>query len=114
MKKLILIFAFLLTFGVNAFGQEPQPTLEPTVVIKQSTADACADAFTERKALRDELAVKTQAIADLKEEITRLKIELSKLTGEKNGADAMVIRLTAITDLLLKSVRPKKIGVIVF
>lgn len=61
-----------------------------------------------------EIVVKDQAIDDLKKEVSRMQVELAKATGEKTGAEQMVVRLTAITDILLKHVKPKKIGLINF
>lgn len=106
MKKLFLITSFIFLFSLSAYAQK--------VEVDQSFVDDATKAFNEVVVLRDEVKVKDQAIDDLKKEITRLQIELAKLTGEKTSDAAMIIRLNAIVDLLLKSVRPKKIGVINF
>lgn len=111
MKKLILFTILILSFTFAAKAQEVTPT-PPKVEITQETADKCADAFTERKALKAEIEVKDKAIEDLKAEIVRLRIELGKLTGEKNGSDAMVIRLSALLDLAMKNTKKKRIGLI--
>lgn len=65
-------------------------------------------------AVKLENTVLKTAIADQKDVITNLKIELAKMSGELTGSQQMNVRQTAIIDVLLKNVRPKKIGLINF
>ena len=110
--KYLLFTILLLTLTFTAKAQEVTPTPEAKVEILASTADKCADAFTERKALRNEVEVLKTEREELKKEIQNLQIDLAKLAGEKNGADTMIIRLSAMVDLLLKSTKPKQNGLI--
>lgn len=68
----------------------------------------------ENKALKAEIAAKDQAAKDLKDEIDRMRLELAKAIGEKTGSEQMVVRLTAIVDVLVKNTRKKSIGLIAF
>jgi hypothetical protein len=66
------------------------------------------------KALEAENKVLKQAVNDQREITTTLRVELGKMTGELTGSQQMNVRQTAIIDVLLKNVRPKKFGIINF
>jgi outer membrane lipopolysaccharide assembly protein LptE/RlpB len=113
MKKLFLLSIFILLSSCGyAYAQTEQP--EKKVEILQSTADACADCFNERKALRQELADKNLSITELKDEIVRLKVELARNIGEKIGVENNLTECRADKSVLLKLIRPKKIGLVNF
>lgn len=110
MKNTILITIFLLlfcTFSANA-------QTEQTVCISQSSANACRDALVENKAVKAELAVKTQAITDLQAEIMRLREELALKTGELIGVRQESASQREIIKALVPMLRAKKIGLINF
>lgn len=109
MKKLLFISILILTFSFAVCAQD-----EKKVEILQSTADKCSRCFDESEALKNEIVVKDKAIEDLKKEITRLQIELGKTVGELVGEKSISVQQRAIIEVLLKSVRPKKIGLINF
>jgi ribosomal protein L29 len=114
MKRCLVISILLLAGAYGAAAQTstdcpPDRVCITTAQARQALLDA--DAV---KAQATEIAVKDQAINDLKAELANLRIELAKSTGEKTGAEQMVVRLTAIVDLLLKSTRKKSIGLIAF
>lgn len=76
----------------------------------------CISPEAARKALQDsdtvqaqakEIAAKDQAFADLQKELNVMRIELAKAIGEKTGSEQMVVRLTAIVDVLLKGQKKK-------
>ena len=79
----------------------------------QQARQALIDADTV-KAQKIQVEAQEKTIEGLRDELDRLRIELAKLTGDKTGAEQMNVRLTAIIDLLLKNVRPKKVGLINF
>lgn len=130
--------AFLSTFlgiaficlGLNVsttFAQEPEP---PKVCISQAAANQCAANARELPAVREKNAVLEAALlekdksiaeireaarkneADLKEALVKTQSELAVKTGQLIGAEAMVTRLTAIIDFMLKNGRQKCNGVI--
>lgn len=105
MRKLTITIGFLLAFVSAAYSQD-------TVTISRDAALKCLTDSDTVKAQATEITVLKQAISDHKDVQTNLKIELAKMSGEKTGAEQMNVRLTAIVDILLKSVRPKKIGLI--
>lgn len=66
------------------------------------------------KALEAEVAVLRQAITDKDKIAEGLKIELARISGEKTQLEADRVRWTAVIDVLIKSARPKKNGLINF
>lgn len=123
---LLVYLAFTLT--ANAQSECPQGM----VCLSQTAANVAASNARELFAIRekvivletslvekDKIAVEIKASAskneaDLRSALSKTEIELGVKTGQLLGAEAMNVRQTAIIDLLLKSVRPKKIGLINF
>jgi hypothetical protein len=116
MSKLILITAFLFAgvIGTNAQTVIDCPHPDGCVVISRGAAIKNLETDDKAKALEAENIVLKQAAADFRDETRKMQIELAKVTGEKTGAEQMNVRLTAIVDILLKHVKPKKIGIINF
>lgn len=116
MKVSNLVFAIsalCCVFAVEGRAQAIQCPENRVCVTVEQARQALIDADTV-KAQATEIVAKDQAILDLKAELANLRIELAKTTGEKTGSDQMVVRLTAIVDILLKSTRKKSIGLIAF
>ena len=114
MKCLFGLVVIILAASIGVSAQAPATCPAGFVCI---TPEAARKALTDSDtvaAQQIELKAKDQAIEDLRKELNQLRIELAKATGDKTGAEQMNVRLTAIIDLLLKSVRPKKIGFINF
>lgn len=82
------------------------------VCISREAAVKLLQADDRAKALEAENAVLKQAVEDHKAIETTLKIELAKMSGELTGSQQMNVRQTAIIDVLIKFVRPKKVGLI--
>ena len=61
-----------------------------------------------------EIKVKDQAIDDLKELLNKMRIEFAAISGEATALRQNAVSDRAIIDILLKNVRPKKIGLINF
>lgn len=66
------------------------------------------------KALEAEIKVKDTAIDGLKAEISNLRVEFARASGELTGLKTSAVRDGAIIELLLKNARPKKFGIINF
>lgn len=112
MKRVILALFFILLASGGVLAQDA--TDEPKVCISQTTANELYVLATKGKAFDE---YKTQAEADIKARdkiIEDLKREVAMLTQHRIDSDAERQRLVVIIEALLKSVRPKKIGLINF
>lgn len=111
MKKLIFLLAMVFLGSCNyAYAQAECPA-DKVCISRAAAIQALQDSDTV-KAQADELKAKDQAIEDLKKIIVGLKIDLAKMTGDKTGAEQMVVRLTAVIDFMLKNGRVKQNGII--
>jgi hypothetical protein len=80
------------------------------VCITREAAERLCTTATRVKA--DEIAIAgyKQAIDDLKAEINKVRVEFAAVSGENTALKQSAVRTDAIIDVLLKNVRPKKIG----
>lgn len=124
---------FSLTISVSAQSpcdgvQMPQGT----VCLSQQAANAAAQLAREapvkdekirvletalvdtNKIITDIKAVAAKNEADLRAALHSTEVQLATKTGQLIGAEANSVRQLAIIDVLLKNVRPKKVGLIVF
>lgn len=111
MKKIPILLAIIFFGALAGYSQECPP--DRVCISPQAAVKALQDSDTV-EAQKIELKAKDRAIEDLKDIIVNLKIELAKSTGDRTGAEQMIVRLTAIVDVLLKSTRKKSIGLIAF
>jgi hypothetical protein len=109
MKKLILLIAITI---LGSCGYAHAQT-ETVCISREAAVKALENADTV-KAQADELKAKDQAIDDLKKIIVDLKVSLAQMSGEKTQLEADRVRWSAILDLLIKSARAKKNGLINF
>lgn len=112
MKRLLFLLLLIFLASVGAYSQTPCP--EDKVCISREAAIKALQDADEVIALRSEVKVLKDAVNAHKDIETTLKIELGKITGELTGSQQMNIRQTAIIDVLLKNIRPKKFGLINF
>lgn len=112
------LFLFCFPFGVNAQetpgGVQPFPCPAGLVCISPEAARKALQDSDTVAAQKTQIATLEQAVNDYKKLKTDLEAELAKTTGEKTGAEQMVVRLTAIIDFMLKNGRIKKYGLINF
>jgi Skp family chaperone for outer membrane proteins len=113
MKRAIFISILSLAFAFSAHAQQGECPAGRVCISPEAARQALQDSDV-RKALEAEVKVKDDAIDALKKELATIRLELAKAVGEKTGAEQMNVRLTAIVDVLLKHVKPKKIGIINF
>lgn len=59
------------------------------------------------KAQKLQIDAQEKTIEGLRQELQNLRIELAKTVGDKTGAEQMIVRLTAIIDVLLKGQKKK-------
>jgi hypothetical protein len=112
MKRLFLTAAIIIAGTFVASAQTVCPHPSGCVTISRDAAlKALADA-DENKALKAEVKVKDQAIDDLTELLNKMRVEFAECSGEKTALKQNAVSDRAIIDILLKNVRPKKIGLI--
>lgn len=136
MKKVLFVcLSVLFLVAVTATTARSQSPIEcPAgyVCISQTAANQAAQlareapakdekikALTEALTKKDEIIADVRATAakneaDLKEALTRTQTDLATKTGQLIGCEANQTRQLAVIDVLLKNVRPKKIGLLVF
>jgi hypothetical protein len=108
-RPILGIFAFAFVFLCGTYhvaAQSVECPPDKVCISLEQARQALLDSDTV-KAQASEIAVLKQAVEDHKKLESDLKIDLAKMTGEKTGADQMVVRLTAITDILLKNTKKK-------
>lgn len=81
-------------------------------VLEQSVTDLKAQLVEKDKSTDEIRKAGEENVRDLKAENTRLISEVSVKTGQLVGSEAMVTRLTAIVDFMLKNGREKCVSVI--
>jgi len=118
MKKLCLITIFLFCGVGGVSGQAaagaamgPSCPVDKVCISREAALKAVADA-DKVKALEAEIAVKDQAFADQKDLLNKMRIEFAEKAGENTALKQNAVSDRAIIEILLKSVRPKKIGLI--
>ncbi len=132
MRKLLWIFLFVVG-ACGTLKAQSCPVMPPGFlcvtqqagnrmeqIIRESQAKdekivVLQDALIEKdKIIADNKAVAALNIADLKAANHKTEAELALKTGQLIGAEANSVRQLAVIDVLLKNVRPKKIGLINF
>ena len=113
MKIIFLALAVFAIFAVETNAQTAECPADKVCVTVEQARQALIDADTV-KAQAAEIKALNDAIDQYKAEIANLRIELAKMTGDKTGAEQMIVRLTAIVDFMLKNGRTKKYGLINF
>lgn len=125
--KFLILTIFILMASVSATAQSCP---ENMVCLSQAAANKAAENARELIAVREKVQVLENALlekdksisevretarkneADLKEVLHKTEVELSLKTGQLISNESEKTRLLAIIDVLLKSVRPKKVGLI--
>ena len=105
MKTLLTSTIFILLFTFAASAQT-----EEKVEILQSTANACAECFTVRKALEDENKVLKSSVESLKAEISKLQIEKTQYFAELQTTKAEAARYFSLVQLCVQKGRVKQFG----
>ncbi len=115
MKRLSAIGLFFVCFACFAGTSYAQTDCPPDKVCISPEAARKALADADRvKALEAEVKVKDQAIADFRDLLNKMRIEFAEKVGENTALRQNAVQDRAIIDILLKNVRPKKIGLINF
>ena len=116
MKKIKTIFLTAAIWSLLAVAASAQSSECPAdrVCLTRDEAVEYLTLADKAKALEAEIAVLRQAVADKDKIAETLKIELARISGEKTQLEADRVRWTAVIDVLIKSARPKKNGLINF
>lgn len=118
MKKYLanILFAsltcFILTLSANAQTAEAGPA--DKVCISRDAAIKAVETAAERDALKDQLKTEQQAVEAMRAELNEMRVKFAAASGELSGLKQNAVQDRAIIDILLKNVRPKKIGLINF
>jgi len=134
-SRLLVFFAVFMLSTVAISAQSPCDgvVMPPgTLCISQAAGNAAAENKRELEATKNKVNVLTEALtekdkiiadvkataskneADLKEALTRTQTDLASKSGQLIGCEANQVRQLSVIDVLLKNVRPKKIGLINF
>lgn len=105
--KCLLTLALLLIAGVSASLAQSVTCPDGMVCVSRDAAvKALADADTV-EAQKKEIAVKDQAIADLKKLLDDMRINFAAISGENTALKQNAVSDRAIIELLLKNTRKK-------
>lgn len=104
MRKILTCLMIAFVTATAAISQTTECPAN-TVCISPEAARTALKNSDLVEAQKKELAILTQAIADLKELTASIKIELARATGEKTQLEATLIRYNALIDVLLKGQR---------
>lgn len=117
MKRIIKITVLTLlvyfVFTISASAQAPACPENLVCITREAALKALADG-DRVKALEAESKVKDQAVVDLKQLLADMRVNYAEAKGENNILKQDKVEWMAEKELLLKLVRPKKFGVIVF
>jgi hypothetical protein len=112
MKKLFLV---LFLFAGTAYSQSECATSpEKCVLITREAAVTALQNSDRVTALEKENLALTQALNDLKAEVNKVRVEYAEKVGENTALKQNSISDRAIIEILLKSAKPKKFGLINF
>jgi hypothetical protein len=111
MKKLYALSIIFFALAIGAMSQECPTGL---ICITPSQARVALENVDKVDALTKENLVLTQAISDLKSEVNKIRVEYAEKVGENTALKQNSISDRAIIEILLKSAKPKKFGLINF
>lgn len=109
------VFALLLVFcgTYHVSAQSGECPADKVCISREAALKALHDADQVKA---DEVAIAgyKQAIEDLKAELNKMRVEFASVSGENTALKQNAVSDRAIIDILIKQVRPKKIGLINF
>jgi len=112
MKKLLLV---LFLFAGTAYSQsECSTTPEKCVLITREAAIRALQDSDRVKALEKENLTLTEALNAIKVELNKIRVEYAEKVGENTALKQNAISDRSIIEILLKSAKPKKFGLINF
>ena len=112
MKKLLLV---LFLFAGTAYSQSECSTApEKCVLITREAAVRALQDSDKVKALEKENLTLTEALNAIKVELNKIRVEYAEKVGENTALKQNAISDRAIIEILLKSAKPKKFGLINF
>ncbi len=112
MKKLLLV---LFLFAGTAYSQSECSTApEKCVLITREAAIRALQDSDRGKALEKENLTLTEALNAIKVELNKIRVEYAEKVGENTALKQNAISDRSIIEILLKSAKPKKFGLINF
>jgi hypothetical protein len=105
-RPILGIFLLLLCGTFHAAAQTVECPVDKVCITRDAALKALADADAV-VAQKAELAVKDQAIADLKELLNKMRIEFAEKSGENTALKQNAVSDRAIIDILIKGQKKK-------
>ena len=113
MKWFITILIFIGSLAVTSYSQTAPPCPAGFVCITPEAAKAALEAGDKAKALQVELdTLKMQTVPQLKDALNDMRVQYAEAKGELTVLRQDRVEWLAEKELLLKLVRPKKVGLI--
>lgn len=117
MRKIFIIAIIFFIFAVAASAQDSitvttRDCPPDRVCISRAAAEKALVDADRVKALEIEGKEKDRALADMRDLLNKSRIEFAAVSGENTALRQNAVQDRAIIEILLKSVRPKKIGLI--
>lgn len=111
--KTLFVITFLACVCVIDISAQTNCPPDMVCISRSAALKAVADA-DKVIALEAEGKAKDAALADMRDALNKMRIEFAEKSGENTALKQNAVQDRAIIDILLKSVRPKKIGLINF
>ena len=112
MKKLLLVL--FLVAGTAYSQSECSTAPEKCVLITREAAVRALQDSDRVKALEKENLTLTEALNAIKVELNKIRVEYAEKVGENTALKQNAISDRSIIEILLKSAKPKKFGLINF
>lgn len=106
MKYIVTTLLIIAGLAAACMAQSAECPADKVCITRDAALKALADADTVVQQSK-EIAVKDQAIADLKKLLEDLRIEFARVSGELTATKQNAVSDRAIIDLLLKSQKKK-------
>ena len=106
MRKLLLFTFLMLAVGLTVTNAQTECPADK-VCLSPEAARAAIVAGDTVKAQQIELAAKEKAIADMRDELNKMRIEFARTSGELTATKQNAVSDRAIIELLLKSTKKK-------
>jgi hypothetical protein len=110
-RKGLIIIALVLTTCIVGYAQSTDCPVDKVCISPEAARKGINDA-SENVALKAQAAATEKALSDMRDELNKMRIEFASKVGENTALKQNAVQDRAIIEVLLKSIRPKKIGII--
>jgi hypothetical protein len=113
-RIILILFVAVLASCQFAHAQEPPKCPENLICLSREAAQAAIAAGDKAKALEIENKAQAKAIDDLKQLLNDMKVNYAAAAAEASILKQQQVRDSAMLELMLKLVRPKRVGINIF